>query len=376
MLNLPKSLGVVHYRLAVVDSLTGREVKRLPRKRNLLTDSGLEFLVTTGWAGCFSCAVVGTGTDPVKRASGAVTVTRAANVLTASANFFEAGDVGRLWKFDSGVETYITVFTDPQHVTVADAGAVGASPGTVWYVNRTGLQAEAKRSNLYGNTGGDNGKSLAVHTWTFKRTFIFSAEAGPVVYNEIGWSPTLAAGNNLFGQDIITGGIALVAGQQLKVVVELSVTFSPAVSTAYVNVITNWAQNGNCIVENWGSISGVDPDGATSGGGILDPGFLTTIGINDSADALVMDGSGKDMAINSSVAAGFLSYVAGSRVLVCSGTFSVLQGNGNVRSLWLAGAGGTRDCCFRVLLDANEIKDGDHTLNVQFSRSWGRILVN
>lgn len=374
MLKMQQIRVAVHYRVAVMER--GREVFSIPRKRNLLTDSGLEKPATVTWANCFRYAVVGTGTNPVKRDSGAVTVSRAGSTLTASAGFFEAGDVGRLFKFDSGEECYITAFTDSQHVTSDISGTVAAAEGTVWYVNRTGLQTEAKRTLTCANESGDNGRSLSVNTWTMKRTFIFSAESGSITYNEIGWSDTGSAGNNLFGQDIISGGVSLSVGQQLKVVVELSISFTPYVSTPYTNVVTGWTQDGDCVLERWDNISNIDADGSTHPTpGLLDPCTAPHVGISSDSAALVLDGSGKalDGAGSSFVGSILLSYSAGSRVIVCRGSFSVLQGNHNVRSVYL-GIGNFS--YFRVLLDANETKDSDHTLTLDFTRSWDRVLIN
>lgn len=377
MLKRLHQVASVRYQVSVIDSETKKQVFSLPKKRNLLTDSGLEKPASVSWSICFSHAVVGTGTNPVKRDSGAVVVSRAGTALTASANFFEAGDVGRLFKFDSGEEVYISAFTDAQHVSSVSSGTIAAAQGTVWYVERTGLQTEVKRSSLYANDVGSNGSSFSVDTWTFKRTFVFSAESGSVVYNEIGWSNSGSVGNNLFGQDIISGGVSLSAGQQLKVVVELSVTIAPVVSIPYTSVITGWSQDGDCVVENYGAIAQVDAGGGTPGSAsTLDPCAGLAIGISPDSSALVLDGSGKSVTGGETVGAALLSYVAGSRQTITQGTFSILQANGNVRSIWLTTAHLGTSSGFRVLLDANETKDSDHSLTIQFTRSWDRELVN
>src|SRR5690606_11548336 len=157
------------------------------------------------WAASFTSAVVGTGTDPVRRDSGAVTLSRAGTTVTASAGFFEAADVGRLLKMDTGEDMRVISFASSTSVEVDTSRPIAATPGTVWYVNQTALVSESKRSNTYSTDGGANGSTFLVDTWTHKRTFVFSAEAGPVVYREIGWSWTNTVGANLFGRDLLAG---------------------------------------------------------------------------------------------------------------------------------------------------------------------------
>lgn len=354
------------------------------KKRNLILDQGLDNAASVLWANLFAYAAVGTGTTPVKRDSGTIQFTRSGSTVTADAGFFEAGDVGRLLKFDSGEEMYVTAYTDPQNVTVGTSGALGASEGTIWYVNQTGLTAESKRSGTYGSNSGDNGTSYAAGAYTLKRTFVFSAEGSPVVYNEIGWSHSGTGGANLFGRDIISGGIALATGQQLKVVVELEITIGPSGPVAYSNVITGWTQDGDCGVESIpaGSsfMSQVQSSGATTQNGPFEPSssgdhkliFLCTM--SDAIVAKTQSALGMTGSLGSKQMAGD-SYVTGTFTRTFRGTFGIAEGNSAaIRSLVVTSFSQHRN--FRVLLDAAETKDSDHTLLLVYRLTWGRTLVN
>lgn len=380
--NIKQSAAVL-YTVAVLDA-AGREVRRLPRKRNLILDQGLNAVAARSWVANITHAAVGTGTTPTKRDSGAITFSRAGSVITASANFFDVTDVGRLFKFDSGEEAYITAFTDAQNVTVSIAGTVAASEGTVWYVNQTGLAVESKRTNTYGSDSGDNGSTFVRPSWTFKRTFIFSVESGSVTYQEIGWSHTATAANNLFGRDLISGGVSLIAGQQLKVILELVVTLSPSESTAWSNVITGWSQDGNHGIECC-SLDSVAPaaPGTPTGSGVLEPSNGTLyFSLSTSTTALQVAQVGSISpggVIGARLATGREAYVPGNFYVEFKPTWGPTIGNSaSIRSIFLDYSDGSNfnRSIYRVLLAAAETKAGTHKLELTFRFSWQRTLVN
>lgn len=371
----------VHYALAVIDAATGRKVSRWNRRRNLILDSGLDRVATMAWAAIFTHAVIGTGTTPTKRDSGAVTFTRSGAVVTASAGFFVADDVGRLLKLDSGEEMYVTAYTSATEVTVSTSGALDASEGTIWYVNQTGLTAETKRTNTYDTSGGANGTTFAGNAATMKRTFMFSAEAATVTYREIGWSHTATAGNNLFGRDLLAGaGVTLTAGQILKVVVELSITFGPQPAAAWSPVISGWTQSGQIAWEQFQQFP-VQDNGGVPGGGQDAMGMhankSVALAISSAALAAFSNGNTSYPAISQNTVVP-AAYVLGSFYRTWTTTFGVVQGNSAaIRSIIIGAATGSNILSgVRVLLAAAETKDSDHTLSVTFAFSWGRILVN
>ena len=107
-MNLHSSASVT-YETSILEH--GFEIARRAPKKNLLLDSGLDgWAVRTFWDS-FSHCVLGDGTAPTKRDSGAITATIAGEVATASAGFFDPADVGRLLKLDSGQEVKIDGYT-------------------------------------------------------------------------------------------------------------------------------------------------------------------------------------------------------------------------------------------------------------------------
>src|SRR4051812_11153701 len=113
-----------------------------PWRDNLILDSGLNKHASTGWASCFSTCIFGNqvGPTPVSRGPGAITFSQATTTITASGGFFVAADTGRLFKFDSGEECYLT-FVSATQATASISRTVGSGPGTVWYVNQTAVES-------------------------------------------------------------------------------------------------------------------------------------------------------------------------------------------------------------------------------------------
>ena len=373
----------VRYQITVLGP-DGRVAFALPPKRNLILDQGLDGIAARTWTASFTAAVVGTGTTPTKRDSGAITFSRAGSTVTASAGFFEAADVGRLLKFDTGEEVRITAFVDAQNVTTSTSGAIAAAEGTVWYVNQTGLATEVKRTSTFGTSAGECDSTFSAGTWTHKRTFIFSAEAGVVNYREIGWSHTTTPGNNLFGRDLLAGlGVTLAAGQQLKVSVELSVAYSPATSSAWTNVITGWSQDGAHGITA-SHVSFVNTNGTSGGGGgqELEPSSNQgRVILSSSSTAVAAMSSGVMTAVPSVIAAkalGAAAYASGSFSRTFSATFGVTEGNSaSIRSIFLGfNTAGVEYGTYKVLLNANETKANTHNLSLTFTLTWGRVLNN
>ncbi len=366
------------------------------RKRNLILDQGLNNVATQLWPQLFRYCAVGTGTNPIKRDSGAITFTRSGNTVSASAGFFESADVGRLLKFDSGPEMYITAYTDTQNVTVATSGTLAASEGTIWYVNRTGLQTESARTGSVSNGASDNETTFATDTYTHKRTFLFPAVGGAVTYREIGWSHNASAGANLFGMDILPGeGDSLIAGQQYKVVVRLLVTLSPVAITAAGDVgIGGYNTAGNICLQYLGNpsenpaFSSVNSDGSTktdSGGGRpfgLEPAGQPVIGTEEATYSLNSGPStGSTTGINGTVRASSpQTYVADTFYREFKYKFGVLEANATHYGVSFGtptnnfGTGGPRALSQRFT--TNQIKDNLHTLEFTLRLSWGRTLVN
>ena len=375
----------------VIDSATKRVVRETRWTPNLILDQGLNnwgsgtiFLATLATA----CAV-GTGTTPVVRDStGTAQITTAGTAVSADNPYFEAGDVGRLLKLDSGGEAYITAFTDTQNVTVGTSlGATGPQDAAVWYVNQTGLATETKRTTTYLTGSGNCGTSDVSNVRTFKLTYDFSSEAAPINYTELGWSHTGSAGNNLNSRALISGGsVAVGAGQQLRVIYEWSVTTTQNASTAGTSTITGWpvapalTQDGDMILSRpFVGFKSIDTSGNVGAStGNYEPG--TTAGnIHHLSTTATLPTFGNNYANAGSVrctSSANAAYVAGSFTRTRNGTWNLSTGNAtNWRGVCREGASSS-DFGWSFVWDEAQTKANTHTLTIGLPCTWQRILTN
>ncbi len=369
--------AAVFYCASVVDAATGLEVRALPRKKNLILDQGLDRVAVEKWQDCIRYAAAGSDATPTRRDSGAVTVSRAGSVLTASAGFFVPADVGRLFKFNTGEEVKITAYTSATQVSTATSGAIAAAAGTVWYVNQTGLVAELARTNTYGTAGGDNTLALdaVAGTLTQRRTFIFPPEAALVTYREVGWSHDGAADQNLFGRDVLPGaGLTLAAGQQLKIVLDLVLTLELLAPEA-ANTLPWSGGTAQQQLENIAWHYLFNPSETTAGRVFVSESSAAFA----AARAVEVSDPGAPLAGTSyHVAAEAAAYVAGSRERAFWGVFTL--NDGNSAAIRSAGFGwyyySDLYPVLRVRFSDPQTKDSDHTLRLDFRHTWGRVLVN
>lgn len=364
----------IEYHTEILDG-EGRTVSSRPPKRNLLLDSGLDNLAGQAFWFSFSNVVLGTGTAPTKRDSGAATVTISGEVATASANFFQAGDVGRLLKVDSGQEVYISGYTSETEVAVAGAADEAASEFTIWYVNATGHETEVRRISTVSATDSSWNGTQAM----LSRTFTGPVESTARTYREIGWSGTSTVGNNLLGRDLIPGGGDSIApGQQYRVTVRFFIGITPIEPTAFDNVGGGFDLGGTAMFARLHRAF-LGPSNSsifiTSGDTFFDPDKTRQVSLYDAA--LDMP-SAPSIASNASDSARRLNltkagYVAKSFRLVESATFGTSQGNGTVAAV-AVGAGSSTN--WHLNLTTPQSKASTHTLAMSYTHSWGRTLVN
>lgn len=370
----------VKYETQILEN--GRVISRRPEKRNLLLDTGLDgFAVRSFWES-FSHCVLGNGTTPTKRDSGAITVSITSEVATASANYFEAADVGRLLKLDSGQEVYIDGYTSGTEVSVTGADDAAASEATIWYVNESGHGNELVRTSNLGTDSGDVSNSWDGNEVEHKRTFIFPVEESARTYKEIGWSHTNNAGNNLLGRDLIpNGGDSISPGQQYKVIVKLYIALSPLTQTAVASVGSGgWDTAGTVMLYSLHeTFLGKEDDGGLflDNRGRLEPSFNKFLYLSKAVDALPTS----PVTTIQAVPAGALklsltpdAYTPGSFQKTFRRTLSTSEGNDEWTEIGMHGDSNSRLLYLR--LDTPQTKDSDHTLDIAFTISWGRTLTN
>lgn len=368
-----------------------REVFTTGRKNNLILDQGLNKLLrssgTIYWGSFSAYCAVGTGTTPTQTDSGATTATTSglSTTVTASGSFFTAGMVGQLIRFDSGEERYIASQTGTACVVTVAVNIAAPTFFTVWAVNQTGLASESKRTNTYLTGTGNCGRTQAGATFTYRRTYDFTAEVANQNYTELGWSDLVTVAANLNSRALISGGsVSVLIGQQLRVVYDLAVTVSPSVSTPGVWSITGWpispatVLDGDYILANPASGGGVGmPDVTTSGGGVGGAWPYQRAGTPTHAlgTGSIMPSFGSDYTAGTTAGSNtdsFLTYTDGNFYLDAQSVFNLVTGNGTTwRSLYTST---TRGLIF--IFDQAQTKANTHTLTVRSRMSVGRTLTN
>lgn len=380
----------VKYNISVLRAETG-EIEEICDGHNLILDVGLDMWGTGRSASMTYYCAVGTGTTPVERDSSTTTASRSGTTVTASAGFFEANDVGRLIKFDSGEEDYITTFTSTTEVETLGSGTIAASEFTIYYVDQTQLDAQSTRQNSFRTETGDNESTISAGIINHKRTHLFSAVGAAITYNEIGWSQNSTG--NLFNRAIISGGVSLAIGDQLIVTSNLELTQSPQTSIAQANVGTGFDTSGTIQIEGKGC-SAVNTSGGFSteayqgamddGGQVLEPstgnGFTVRhIAVTESNPAFNTYGTplGFSAANVEKVNYSEGSYVNGNYYRDKSVTFSTSQGNYSAIACIILGIQSFQtESVVRVRLTSTFEKLNTETLNIVFRMSWGRTLTN
>lgn len=370
-------------------------VRRLPTRKNLIMDGGLDAYASNAFVNLFSQAIVGTGTNPVVRYSNPITVTQSGTTITSSSSFFTSADVGRILKYGdvgsgtAGAEQYITAFTNGTTVTVSSSATITTPQFcAIWYVNQTALQTKVKATSTYSSTGNGTVQTVSgnILTIAYTRIFIFSAEAGTVTYNEIGWSWN---GTNLFGRDLILpSGVTLTAGQQLQVTLEVSLLASPAAVQSVSDVSGGtWNTAGTAVIEytNINSSSGafsfvLSPTGNSSITGILEPDGPWSMAMivqawtqKTATDVANTPGTTTCQQLALTAA----SYTNGSFTRSGSGTIPLASGTGvTYFGVGMSTGSFVNAFMWSLQLTTTNTKDNAHTLSFTFTMNWGRILSN
>ena len=361
---------------------------------NLILDGGMDMFAVYPAAQLFRYCSIGEGTKPTSRDSGAITFSRAGSTVTASAGFFlsagsgEAGDVGRIIKWDTGERARISYVTDSTHVETVDTGTIASAAGTVWYVNETAHALERMRTLNVSTVPGSNLSTFSVDTWTHQRIFLFDAAPSNYLIKEIGWSP--AGGSSaLYGRALVPGGgDSLAAGQRYKVRVRNKITYSGA---AAVNAFSSGtfstagtSQIEKCLMAKvqtdgssdtgvWVNGFGNDPHGWALEPCV--PNLCTRLStVSTALQAMGIDGPD----------------VAGDRVETVSNAGAFVSG------IWTraynfgwgvtgADLAGIRSLCFfdfgpkstfRTLFDTAQTKEADYEVYFSWLFSWDRDMPN
>lgn len=372
----------------------------------MITDAGLDAVGTAGsqgWLGFLAAVILGTNVSPtpVRRDSAGITFTQAGTTLTASGAFFSVADVGRLFKWGAsgsgsgGVEVYITAFTSSMVVTVSVSATVAVpSEGVVWYVNTAALLTPIAGLTWTKDSGGANNFNntstlSSVATVTSQTVLISSALAAPATVTEIAFNNN-TTNSNVFDRDLINPPVALLAGDQARVTVQLIRNYSPITTTAVPgNVGAGLSTVGDMQIEslnmdgNGGGISEFAANGSvpSSGNNPLDPGSnilgaIISGSITFQAFSFTTETNRASFYKTLTAA----SYGSGNRYRDFSGTLSISQGNGTINGVGIfsgLGEGSATSGSFVTWkFTTPGTKLSTQTLAITLRKSWSRVLTN
>jgi hypothetical protein len=383
-------------------------VRKYPMEHNLVLDSGLERLSVTYTSDTFVTAALGNGTTPTERTSvGWITVSATGGTATATAGFFEEGDVGKAMKFTStGQVAKITGFTSTTIVTISITDVIATQVVTVYNTDQTQLASYVVGSETYLDTGnGENGSSDVINDgvdWVIKRwrTFQFPAETGDVTYTEGGWTweEVAVANPTLFGRILFSTAVNLAAGEFLLMYVELRTTIDCTVKTIGALPITNLAVAAKSTVRpraTYNYYDEVTSAGASDHsninvekGGVSEPlnhkfnpasypaqPAAQVLLTNDST-AITSDPVDASGVTEASISVPPEDYVPNSYQFVFVAFFTGVSVDltGDWYDIRFSNSGADGRSCFRILFDSVQSKTATDTVQLVFTKSWTRDL--
>jgi hypothetical protein len=379
-------------RVMVIDSKTGKVKHDCGWQKNLILNQGMNAIATTyTWANAFLRCAAGTGTTPTQDDSGATTAEQSGTTVTLSGGSFtftDTGtDAGKMIKWDSGEEAMIVTITNSTTAVVDRSQTVAADTFTSFRTNQTGLTTEVKRTATYLVGAGNCGTTYtsADGLMVMRRTFDFTVETGSVSYTEIGFANLATVAANLFSRILLSAPVALVAGDQLRVVYDLSIQLSYFAPRAITPTITGWTGvSGDEMIEAFE----LDYVRADPGDTLSQPGnevFITTqrIAISNSTTALQAAPSAVQLNNRTgterfSKAITSPTYVANS--FTRSKSVTILPAEGNItgiRSIFIGRFSSVTVfySAAAFLMDNPQDKVNTHNLTVSWTYSWSRVLA-
>jgi hypothetical protein len=378
----------LRYKIEVVRN--GKVVKSLPFRDYMITDSGLDSVGTKNWLPMLNYPLLGENGSPtpVRRDSGSITFTQAGTTITASSGFFVAGDTGRLFKWgtgETGAEVYLTYVSATQATASASATVSSPTIGTIWYVNTNTLLTFITGLTWSRLTNAsENFTSTAVVgdtvTVTHQQTVYSSAFVANKTITEIAFNDT-NANTAVFDRDIITPSVALLIGDQAKIICQLISRYSSVTPVAVGNVATGYDSSGQFQIESLAINNTLGIDSYNSGGSygwggggkLLEPANSSNSIVHAVQSAITLQAyNDTTQTSRTSVQATVVqqSYGTGNRYRDYIGTFTIEQANGNIYGV-SAGQG-----FVTLKFTTTLVKTSAQVLTFTFRKSWSRVLTN
>jgi len=382
-------------RWLVIDAATGQEVRGSDWINNLILNTGMNAVAARSWVDNTVYCCVGTGVGPTADDSGTTTAAQSGNTVTLAGGsyvFDTVNDVGAVIKWDTNETAEIASFSDNQTALVTNSATVGAGQFTLYHTAQTALGTELKRSNTY-LTGSPNcGTVISGSTLQHRRTYDFTAEVGTVNYTEAGFSWTASGPGSLFSRIVFPGPVAVLSGQQLRVVYELQITLTPTTPNTTSAIIGGWPVSPAVGTSGQEQLVGVgiaiiqaSSGNSTTTTGVLanEPGVASSLAAWISTASTSLPAWPSDQDYSADAVTATLTnqpYVAGTYYRDKTATFTVNQAN---RSDWRSiGTGYHSLPSFAAynavgiafIFDEAQTKLNTHTLTLTWRYSWSRDL--
>ena len=362
----------------------GKVVKDFPWQRNLILNSGMNEMAARALNNCWKFAVIGTGNSANKHSSGAITASQSGTTVTFSASFTNLS-VGTTLKWDTGGEiAMVTTVTSSTSVEVDRSQTVSANTFASYRTEKTALDSESKRADVFGT--GDNGTTYdnATRTATYRREWEFAEEVANVNYNEVGFSWNTSTAN-LFSRIVLASTISMLTGQKLRLKYELDVVVGPAPGASTWNV-SGWANSsGTWGAEGFGIIA-VRSDGITNTGSTAqtftashEPASMLETVLSNGTNAIAFPASGQHTGDDGATAGLEASsnvpatYVVNSFKRSTTSTFDTGTSLASVSSIRIH-AEFIRDWALRYLFSTANTKEDTHKLTLTYELTWDRVL--
>lgn len=371
---------------------------------NLILNQGMDQLYTELVCDNFLFARAGVGTRVTSIDSAGSTADQVGASLhlvgggtftdfsASTGGYTHGGDIGDMVKFSDTSEVRITAVASAITASVTPSQNVSGLTFVIWKTSQVGLQTEKSASSGYLTGTGNCGTTVNTSSGEVRhrRTFNFNTEPALVSYTEIGVSLSSTGASNVFSRILLPDPILIPSGSKLRVVYDLSVTYSPItpqlitasiggwpVSPSTTTIATQSIQNDNCSKVNTAgttintSACSLDPSGRCSLFASTDSQSLNTFPTATSRTSF------PDISATSKAA-----YVPLSFTCDKTGTFTETQMNTtHIRTIgfgdsnpndWFSYQNGVQGFCVRF--DQDQTKTNIQTMSFTFRWSWGRVL--
>lgn len=415
------------YKVAVVDSITGKEVWRQPKwEKNLILNQGMDAIASRTPVECFEYGVAGTGVrfNSIQggQSSGSA-INGMFSLLPIGSGIQDfnsttyggwVGGVlapGDIFKMEDGTEVMVSGVGDVS-ASINTTDTVASQSFVIWKTSQTGLQSEISRSGngsdgLVSGTGYYFGEGMcstttsSYHRFHHLRTFDFRTETFTRTYTEVGvaWDRDDSPVPSTFSRMLLLAPLTVSGSQRLRLIYQLNVCYTPESASVVVNPpiegwpvtpATNTTISQSIQGFNWqsfvqsnsgqtayASYSPLDP--STSGWGCAFFGSthsasLVTLGttpINRQVQAYVTS-SVKD------------PYVPGSYRLTKSATWPKwVMNHTTLRTFGIGNdvdfvdtAYSTTGQHFLIRFEQSQSKFDNETLTMRYLWTWNRVLAN